>query len=229
VIRRVGIASGQPVLEVGCGSGVFLRAAADHAARVDGIDASESLLQLARARVPQADLSLGDMQFLPYENDSFDLVAGFNSFLFAADMVAALREAARVARPGAPVVIQVWGRPERSHLEAMKHALGAFLPPPDPDAPRGSDLWQPGKLERLAAEAGLATESAFDVSWPYEFSDEQDLTDALMSAGGISVMIGAEREPEARAALVDALAQYREPDGSYRLENEWHCLVTRAA
>ena len=48
-----------------------------------------------------------------------------------------------------------------------------------------------------------------------EFSDEQDLTDALLSAR--------------RAAIVDALAQYREPDGSYRLENEWHCLVTRAA
>jgi hypothetical protein len=123
-------------------------------------------------------------------------------------MVAALREAARVARPSAPVVIQVWGRPERCHLEAMKHALGAFLPPPGPDAPRGSDLWQPGKLERLAAEAGLATESAFDVSWAYEFSDEQDLTDALLSVGGISVMIGAEPEPEARAAVVEALAQY---------------------
>jgi hypothetical protein len=35
-------------------------------------------------------------------------VTGFNSFFFANDMVAALREAGRVAKPGAPVVIQVW-------------------------------------------------------------------------------------------------------------------------
>ena len=51
------------------------------------------------------------MQFLPYDDDQFDVVAGFNSFFFAADMVAALREAARVAKLGTPVVIQVWGRP----------------------------------------------------------------------------------------------------------------------
>ena len=132
------------MLEVGCGSGVFLRAAADRGAEVYGLDASESLLELARARVPEADLRHGDMQFLPYEDDSFDVVAGFNSFFFAADMVAALREAGRVAKPGAPVVIQVWGRPERCALHAMKDAMGRFLPPPDPDAPRGTSLWQPG-------------------------------------------------------------------------------------
>jgi hypothetical protein len=70
-------------------------------------------------------------------------VAGFNSFFFAADMVAALREARRVAKAGAPVVIQVWGRPERCSLERMKHAVAPFLPPPDPDASRGSTLWEP--------------------------------------------------------------------------------------
>jgi len=49
------------------------------------------------------------MEDLPWEDDTFDLVTGFNSFFFATDMIAALREAGRVARPGAPVVIQVWG------------------------------------------------------------------------------------------------------------------------
>jgi len=44
---------------------------------------------------------------LLYEDDTYDLVTGFNSFFFANDMVAALREAGRVAKPGAPVVIQV--------------------------------------------------------------------------------------------------------------------------
>src|SRR5262245_2124857 len=95
-IRQVGIGSGQRVLEVGCGTGTFLRAAADRGAAVSGLDASEGLLELARDRVPEADLQQGDMQFLPYEDDSFDVVAGFNSFFFAADMVAALREAGRV-------------------------------------------------------------------------------------------------------------------------------------
>src|SRR5919198_4227881 len=228
VIRRVGVASGHRVLEVGCGSGVFLRAAADRGARVDGLDASEALIAIARRRVPEADLRVGDMQFLPYDDDTFDVVTGFNAFFFAADMVAALREAGRVAKSGAPVVIQVWGRPERCDLNAVHPVMARFLPPPDPSAVRGSELWEPGKLEQIAAEAGLAPEGAFDVSWPLEFPDDQALTDALTSAGGLSVIVGPEREPELRTALVEAMAPYRTADGGYRLENEWHCLVTRA-
>ena len=61
---------------------------------------------------------MGDMQFLPYEDGQFDLVAGFNSFFFADGLVAALSEACRVAKPGAAVVIQVWGRPDRCDLTA---------------------------------------------------------------------------------------------------------------
>jgi ubiquinone/menaquinone biosynthesis C-methylase UbiE len=102
------------VLDAGCGSGAFLRAAADHGAVVSGIDASEALLAIARERVPDADLSLGDLQRLPYADDTFDAVTGFCSFFFADDMVEALREAGRVAKPGAPVVIQVWGSPSAS-------------------------------------------------------------------------------------------------------------------
>src|SRR5262245_998728 len=112
-IRRVGIGPGQHVLEVGCGSGVFLRAAADRGAVVTGLDASDALGEIATGRVPEADIRVGDMQFLPFDDDSFDVVAGFNAFFFAADMVEALREARRVAKPGGPVVIQVWGRPEQ--------------------------------------------------------------------------------------------------------------------
>lgn len=49
-----------------------------------------------------------------------------------------------------------------------------------------------------------------------------------MSAGGLAVAVGPEREREARAAIVAAFADKRLPGGGYRLENEWHCLVARA-
>ena len=98
----------------------------------------------------------------PGTTTTFDLVTGFNSFFFANDMVSALREAGRVAKPGAPIVIQVWGAHERCDLEAMKQIARPFLPPRPPDAPPEPDLSQPGALEALAAEAGLTPESEFD-------------------------------------------------------------------
>jgi SAM-dependent methyltransferase len=134
-VRRLGIEPGQRVLDLGCGSGVFLRLAADRGAEVFGLDASQALIEIARARVPEADLRVGDIQFLPYDDDSFDVVTGFNSFFFAASMAAALREAGRVAKPEAPVVIQVWGDPQRCDLEAMKRIVRSFMPARPTDAP----------------------------------------------------------------------------------------------
>ena len=227
-LDRIGLASGERVLEVGCGSGVFLRAAADRGAEVVGLDASEALIELARTRVPEADVRVGDLQYLPFEDDSFDAVAGFNTFFFAADMVAALREAGRVAKHGAPVVIQVWGHPDRCSLTALHPVLARFLPPSDSDAPRGSELGAPGVLERFAEEAGLRPDDAFDVSWAYVYSDDDDLVRGMLSPAGLGTLVGPDREPELRAAVLTALAPYRAADGSYRLENEWHTLIARA-
>lgn len=227
-IRRVGITAGQRVLDVGCGSGVFLRAAAARGARVSGLDASEALIEIARDRVPEADLRVGDMQFLPFADDTFDVVTGFNAFFFAADMTAALREAGRVAKPGGTVVIQVWGRPERCDLEAMKRAIRSFLPAPAQGAPAPPALWKPGVLEGIASEAGLTPESAFDVSWAFEYADDDALARGMLAPGGAMAAVGESREDDVRRAILDALAPHRSPDGGYRLDNEWHYLVARA-
>lgn len=227
-IRRVGIGAGQRVLEVGCGTGVFLRAAADRGAGVTGVDASEALLELARERVPEAELHHGDLQFLPFADDTFDVVAGFNSFFFAQDLVAALREAGRVAKPGGSVVIQVWGDPEHCDLTAIKPLLRQYLPPPPPGAASAPALWEPGVLEALAGDVGLVPREAFDLSWAYEYADAESLADGMVSAGGVAVTAGPEREPELRAAIVEALEPYRTESGRYRLRNEWHTLVAAA-
>jgi SAM-dependent methyltransferase len=227
-IRRVGLEAGQRVLDVGCGSGVFLRLVADRGARVVGLDASEALIELARTRVPETDLRVGEMESLPYEDDSFDLVAGFNSFFFAADLVAALREAGRVAKPGAPVVIQVWGRPERNDLEAMKVVARRFFPAPPPDAPPPPKLWEPGVLEGIAEMAGLRPEASFDLAYPFDYPDEETLGRLMLAPAGLGAAAGPDGEEALRAEIVEALAPHRTASGGYRLDNEYHYVVARA-
>ena len=225
-IRRIGLTAGQGVLEVGCGSGVFLEIAARRGAHVAGIDASEALVELARARVPGTDVRVGDMQHLPYADATFDVVCGFNSFFFADDMTAALREAARVAKPGAPVLVQVWGHPERCGLEEMKVAIGRLLPGPGRGAP--PPFWKPGVLEGQAAEAGLAPERTFDHSWAYEYADEPALLRSMLSSAPAVIAARSSGEPAVRGAILDSLTPYRTAGGGYRIENEWHHLVARA-
>ena len=227
-IRRVGIAASARVLEVGCGSGVFLRAAADRGARVVGLDASPALIELARARVPEAELTVGDLQRLPYEDGSFDVVAGFNAFFFADDMIAALREAGRVAKPGSPVVIQVWGAHGRCSLDAIKPLVRPFFPGYDADAAPPPDLGVPGALEAVASAAGLVPKETYDVSWAYVYEDDEALLRGMLSAAGVGDAAGPAGEPGLRAGLLEALAPFRTAGGGYRLENEWHTLVASA-
>jgi SAM-dependent methyltransferase len=227
-LARLHLRPGQLVLDVGCGVGAFLRLVEDRGARAYGVDASARLLELARERVPDADLRLGDMEALPYGDDTFDVVTGFNSFFFATDIVAALREAGRVAKRGAPVLIQVWGPHEHNDLEAMKEIARPFMPPRPADAPPEPDYAHPGVLEELAAEAGLTPDRAFDTAWAFEFRDEATLQRALVAPAGLALLVGARREAEFKNALSAGLAKHRSADGAYRLGNEYHFLLARA-
>jgi SAM-dependent methyltransferase len=224
-LDRVGVAPGDRVLDIGCGSGMALAAAAARGAQVAGLDASPALVGIARERVPDADVRTGDMEALPFDDDTFDLVTGFNAFFFAADMVAALREAGRVAKPGAPVVVQVWGNPDHCALTAMKRAWGSLLPEP---ARKALELWQPGVLEALAAEAGLQPQEAFDSTWAFEYADDDAVARAMMAPGPVIEVIRAAGEERVRQAILGALGPYRDDSGVYRLPNEWHYLIARA-
>jgi SAM-dependent methyltransferase len=227
-LQHTGLAAGQRVLDIGCGAGAFLRLVAEGGALPHGIDASDALIGFARERLPDADLRVGEMEQLPWKTDRFDLVTGFNAFFFADDMVAALREAGRVARPGAPVVIQVWGAHERCDLEAVKQIARPFFPPRPADAPADPDLSQPGLLRELVARAGLDPLDEFDISWTLRYPDESTLGRALLAVAGLAVIAGPDREQELRQAIVEGLAPYRRPDGSYRLSNEYHYVFARA-
>jgi SAM-dependent methyltransferase len=224
-LERTGLKPGWRVLDIGCGAGAFLRLVGERGGEPHGIDASDALIEFAHGRLPEADLRAGEMEDLPWERETFDLVTGFNSFFFANDMIAALREAGRVAKPGAPIVIQVWGAHERCHLDAMKQLARPFLPPRPPGAPPDPDLSQPGALQAVATQAGLTPASEFDATWILEYPDAETLGRALVAVAGLAVLAGPEREQELQTAIVDGLAPYRTPDGSYRLSNEYHYLI----
>jgi ubiquinone/menaquinone biosynthesis C-methylase UbiE len=149
VLNKTGIGAGTAVLDIGCGAGMFCELAARRGARVTGIDATAALIAIARERIPHGDFRVGEMEALPYAHSAFDVVTGFNSFQYAASPVNALREAGRVARTGAPVVIAVWGTPEDTEAAASLAALGSLMPPPPPGAPGPFALSQDGALEVL--------------------------------------------------------------------------------
>jgi hypothetical protein len=126
------------------------------------------------------------------------------------------------------VVIQVWGAHERCAIESMKQVVRPFLPPRPPDAPPEPDLSAPGVLEELAVRAGLTPGDSFDLTWAYEYADEEELGRAMLAPAGIGELVGGAREEIVRRQIVEALAPFRSEAGAYRLENEFHFLIAAA-
>ena len=91
--------SPQRVLEVGCGSGIFLEWFKSRGHMVAGLEPSSSSLELARRRLgPKVALNQGFAENLPYEDNEFDTVALITSLEFVDDPYLTLKEAFRVAR-----------------------------------------------------------------------------------------------------------------------------------
>jgi len=100
LIAFVGERFDQRVLEVGCGTGHWLRLLCGTGTRVTGLDVSAQMLAQARAQAPKAALAQGSAEHLPFASDSFDRVFCINAFHHFQDKVAFLTEAMRVLRPG---------------------------------------------------------------------------------------------------------------------------------
>jgi SAM-dependent methyltransferase len=226
VAAATGIQTGTRVLDVGCGSGEFCRLAASRGASVSGIDASEALIGLARRLVPDADLRVGAIESLPWPDDAFDVVTGFNAFQFAGDAVRALAEAARVTRPAGQVAICAWGRAAECDVLLVVGALRELQPPaPGPPPPA---LGEPGVAERLAVQAGLEPRASGRVDVPFRQPDEEALVRALLAPGGVAPATRHAGEARVREALLAGAAPFRRPDGSYSLRNRFRYVLCTA-
>jgi SAM-dependent methyltransferase len=225
VLEELPVRAGMRLLDVGCGAGLFLRLAAQRGADVAGIDADEAFVEIAHERVPSADIVVGDMHALPYDDDCFDVVTGFDAFQLASDPGRALRETGRVARPGAPVVIAGWGQPERCEAAGCVKALGDLEATPPTVTLDLFKLSDPGAITAFAAQGDLIPGARHEVQCVWNYAGEDELLIALGSTGFAVKAAEAAGQQRVTAAILESVAPYRMSDGGYRLENVFSYLI----
>ena len=218
--------SGLSLLDAGCGAGLALRLAAEQGARVSGLDASAALLDVARGRLPDADLRVGDIEELPYDDATFDVVTAYNSIQYAFDPKAAVAELTRVARPGGRVAVEVWGEAGRCETEVFFARLKELAPPP-PGTAAPLALSEPGVVEGLLTSAGLEPDAAGEAGCPFIFPDLEAGWRGQCSAGPLQRVIQLVGAETVREVFDEVHARYRQPDGSYRQENVFRYVIAR--
>lgn len=120
--KRLELAPEDEVLDVGCGSGAFLRKHASHVQRVAGLDHSEDLIEIAkrenreRVAAGTAEYLVGDATVLPWGDNQFSVVTSNCIDCFAAKSRPALEEMYRVLRPGGRILV---GDDHRQDMEEI--------------------------------------------------------------------------------------------------------------
>ena len=228
VLNHPDLAHAASSLDVGCGAGLAAQSFATRIGAVAGVDACSEFVELARQRVPGGDFRVGEMEALPYADESFDVVTGFNAFQYAASPVNALREARRVTKPGRPVVIATWGMYADCEASGHLKALAALMPPPPAGAPGPFALSDEARAKALVREAGLTPIGMADVDCPWVYPSLEVALRAMLSAGPAEKAIRASSFERARDAVASAIAPFRTDSGGYHMKNKFRYLIARA-
>lgn len=127
--RAVDPRPGTRVLDLAAGTGTSSATYARRGAHVVALDLSEGMIEEGRRRHPDIEFVVGDATALPFEDDSFDAVTISYGLRNVQDPAAALREMARVTRPGGRLVVAEFSTPTWAPLRSVyRFYLGTAMP-----------------------------------------------------------------------------------------------------
>jgi 2-polyprenyl-3-methyl-5-hydroxy-6-metoxy-1,4-benzoquinol methylase len=154
LVRYAGVGAGARVLDVACGTGVVSVTAARGGARVTGLDLTPELVAAARdnARIAGVDIEFheGDVEDLPFERETFDIVISQYGHIFAPRPDVAIAEMLRVLKSGGTIAFSTW--PPELYIGRLLALVARYAPPPALNVPSPA-LWGDPAIvrERLGA------------------------------------------------------------------------------
>jgi SAM-dependent methyltransferase len=229
MIQQLGLQPGQRVLELAAGPGDTGLLAAE-LIRPGGTlicsDASEAMLEIARARA--GEMGIDNVEFQRLELEWIDLPTGSVdavlcrwAVMLVVDQEAAVREMRRVLRPGGRAAVAVWDVPEVNPWATIpRRALDSrgLAKPAPPGAPDMFGLAAPGALAELLESAGFTEVIVDAVELPRHYASTAEF---LAESLDLSQLFAetyrslSETEQEGVLTELDSLsAQFRSADGS---------------
>jgi SAM-dependent methyltransferase len=219
---------GERVLELACGPGGVGLAAAPLVAPGGEVVLSDVAAEMTAIAAARAD-ALGltnvstrqlDLERIAEPDGSYDVVLCREGLMFAADPAQAVREIARVLRPGGRVALAVWGPRERNPwlglvLDAASAQLGRPVPPPGVPGP--FSLEDAERLEGLLAAAELTDVAVSELAVPLRVASFEEWWGRTLALAGPLAQILASLPEDAERAMREraraATSAYETPTG----------------
>ena len=237
LVQIAGPKKGHHVLDVGTGTGLVaeLVAPAVRPGTVIGVDLSERMLSVARARkIPNAQFVGMAAERLVFRPGTFNLVTMGESLSYFADPAAALEEAHRVLRPKGRLAISCHRRSLSTAAQnlffqglaplARRHYLS--LPRYSSDRAR---LGEPSVLPQLLKESGFEVTTMTELVTGGRAKDAHEWTDLMAGAGPLPYTLIRALGPRYRAELEEeielAMASLGDPDDAFRYHHSYLLAV----
>ena len=223
LVERAGLAAGDRVLDVACGTGIVARLAKDHLEKtghVVGVDVSPQMLAVARTVAPGIEWREGNATTLPLqEGEKFDVVFCQQGLQFFPDRPASVAEMRRAIARGGRLIVAVWKALEETPLfrdtyRVAEQRLGPFVD-------RRHSFGDPSALERLIANAGFEEVRVQTLTRTIRFADPIMFlrlnTMALVGMSPASSSMNDDERATVAAAIVedsnDVVRQYSSSEG----------------
>jgi SAM-dependent methyltransferase len=145
LFEKMGLSDARRVLEVGCGTGAILQELVTPAS-IHGLDLDSVALAECHLHAPNAILTRGNGLFLPYSNQTFDIVYCHYFLLWVNDPLQAILEMKRVVRAG-------------GHILALAEP-DYYARIDKPDALKILGKWQTDALKKQGADPGFGSRLA---------------------------------------------------------------------
>ncbi len=220
-----GIGAGDVVLDLACGTGLVARHAAaliSPDGRLVGTDINPAMLDIARTSIDEAvEWVEAPCDDLPFDDDTFSQVICQQGFQFFPDAGAAMRETARVLRPGGVLIATVWATPGHNpYIENQLDLLAELDPSLVQSVQRATPAHADDFLRSTAQAAGFDDIEVTMLEHHVDIADFEPWF--LAQTGGtpwgptLTALTDLGRQDLA-SAMTDRIKPYAMPEGGHRI------------
>jgi SAM-dependent methyltransferase len=227
LVEALRIAPGERVLDLAAGTGEVAVRAARAGARVTAIDITEPMLEKARRRAAEEGVEIrfdrGDVEYLPYEDACFDVLASNFGLIFAPDHANVAAELARVSCAGGRLGFTAW-KPNPRLGELYRRFTEEPL--------EGREVYEWGREDHVEDMLGEDFELEFDdgTLW-LEAEDAEEIWELFAGSSppvrALVERLDAAQREEFHRAFVELYSAYEDEQGRIRAPRRYLLVLGR--